>query len=274
MGSDDSRFVALRIDRISGRRLEHPKADAPHETAVVDAGGVDGWGRSQQVRRVSHAVIGPLYRWWFRFEWGGLDRIPSSDGALLVANHAGAVPIDATLMIHGIEEELGRAVYALHHHRLRAVPFVGLALVRNGGVVAHPDNPFRLLHDERQLVLVFPEGAKGTTKPFRDGYRLARFGRGGFVETAMRAGVPVVPRDTSGGRPRGPASSERLVAALGGVDDAIGRCSRGVRRARRIALRPGRRHDAYGRRRIHAGPLHRGLRGALGRPTTAPRTTG
>ena len=53
--------------------------------------------------------------------------------------------------------------------------------------------PLRLLHDEQQLVLVFPEGTKGTTKRYRDRYRLARFGRGGFVETAMRAGVPVVP---------------------------------------------------------------------------------
>ena len=58
---------------------------------------------------------------------------------------------------------------------------------------AHPANVHRLLHDEQQLVLVFPEGAKATEKLYKDRYKLRRFGRGGFVEAAMRAGVPIVP---------------------------------------------------------------------------------
>ena len=62
-----------------------------------------------------------------------------------------------------------------------------------GGVPAHPANVHRLLHDEQQLVLVFPEGAKATEKLYKDRYKLRRFGRGGFVEAAMRAGVPIVP---------------------------------------------------------------------------------
>jgi 1-acyl-sn-glycerol-3-phosphate acyltransferase len=64
---------------------------------------------------------------------------------------------------------------------------------RVGGVPAHPDNAYRLLHDDKQLVLVFPEGSKGTGKHYRDRYKLHRFGRGGFVEIAMRAGAPIVP---------------------------------------------------------------------------------
>ena len=60
-------------------------------------------------------------------------------------------------------------------------------------MAAHPDNAYRLLHDEEQLVLVFPEGTKGTGKLYTERYRLRRFGRGGFVEIAMRAGVPVIP---------------------------------------------------------------------------------
>jgi len=62
-----------------------------------------------------------------------------------------------------------------------------------GGVAAHPANVHRLLHDERQLVLVFPEGRKGSEKLYKERYRLRRFGRGGFVEAAMRAGSPIVP---------------------------------------------------------------------------------
>ncbi len=64
---------------------------------------------------------------------------------------------------------------------------------RVGGVTANPDNAYRLLHDDRELVLVFPEGTKGTGKLYRERYQLARFGRGGFVEIAMRAGVPIIP---------------------------------------------------------------------------------
>jgi 1-acyl-sn-glycerol-3-phosphate acyltransferase len=42
-------------------------------------------------------------------------------------------------------------------------------------------------------VLVFPEGRKGTEKLYKDRYRLRRFGRGGFVEAAMRAEAQLVP---------------------------------------------------------------------------------
>jgi 1-acyl-sn-glycerol-3-phosphate acyltransferase len=97
------------------------------------------------------------------------------------------------MIMHGIEKELGRAVYGLADYWFRTLPFIGTEWSRGGGVPAHPDNALRLLKDEGQLALVFPEGTKGTSKVYRDRYQLRRFGRGGFVETAMRAGVPVVP---------------------------------------------------------------------------------
>ena len=73
------------------------------------------------------------------------------------------------------------------------LPVVGTLWSRLGGVVAHPDNAYRLLREQDQLLLVFPEGNKGPAKHYTERYRLRRFGRGGFVEAAMRAGVPVVP---------------------------------------------------------------------------------
>ena len=110
-----------------------------------------------------------------------------------MANHAGAIPSDAPTIMHGIEVELGRPVYGMADFFFREAPWVGTVWARVGGVPAHPDNALRLLRDQGQLALVFPEGTKGPSKTYSDRYRLRRFGRGGFVEIAMRAGVPVIP---------------------------------------------------------------------------------
>ena len=168
-----------------------PEPDA--DDSKLRRGDVDAWGRSERMREIARMIYDPLYRHWFRVEWEGLEHIPRDGGALLVANHAAAIPSDAPVIMHGIETELERPVYGLAENLLRALPMVGTLWSRFGGVPAHPENAYRLLHDDRQLVLVFPEGTKGTGKLYRDRYKLHRFGRGGFVEIAMRSGVPVVP---------------------------------------------------------------------------------
>jgi len=144
------------------------------------------------MRALARRLYDPIYRNLFRAEWDGLDKIPDGP-ALLVANHAGAIPSDAPVIMHGIETELGRPIYGLADHFFKSVPVVGTLWSRVGGVVAHPDNAYRLLREQRQLVLVFPEGSKGPGKTYAERYQLRRFGRGGFVQIAMRAGVPVVP---------------------------------------------------------------------------------
>jgi 1-acyl-sn-glycerol-3-phosphate acyltransferase len=154
---------------------------------------VDEWGRSERTRAVARALYEPLYSKWFRAEWEGLEKIPEAGGALLVANHAGAIPSDAPVIMHGIEKELGRPVYGLADYFFRTVPVVGTLWARAGGVSARPANAYRLLKEQDQLALVFPEGTKGPSKSYTDRYQLRRFGRGGFVEIAMRAGVPVIP---------------------------------------------------------------------------------
>ena len=145
------------------------------------------------MRALARQAYGPLYRSWHRVEWEGLEKIPTDGGALLVSNHAGAIPSDAPAIMHGIEEELGRPVYGLADEIFKMLPVVGTLWSRAGGVLAHPDNAYRLLREQKQLALVFPEGTKGTGKTYGERYQLRRFGRGGFVQIAMRAGVPVVP---------------------------------------------------------------------------------
>ena len=178
---------------------------------------VDEWGRSEHMRELVRQLYDPIYRHWFRVEWEGLEKIPTDGGALLVANHAGAVPSDAPAIMHGIETELERPVYGLAEYIFRELPVVGTLWSRVGGVTAQPDNAYRLLREQRQLVLVFPEGTKGTSKHYRDRYKLSRFGRGGFVEIAMRAGVPIVPIAVVGAEESMPIVFKipRLARALG-----------------------------------------------------------
>ena len=167
--------------------------EEPEEGADVRLSDVDEWGRSERTRTLARALYEPLYSKWFRAEWQGLEKIPREGGALLVANHAGAIPSDAPVIMHGIEKELGRPVYGMADYFFRTVPVVGTLWARAGGVSARPANAYRLLREQQQLALVFPEGTKGPSKSFTDRYQLRRFGRGGFVEIAMRAGVPVIP---------------------------------------------------------------------------------
>ncbi len=183
-------------DGTVARMLHFPGLEPAADDPLADPArrsDVDEWGRSEQWRRTARRLGSFFYRTWFRVEWEGLSNIPATGGALLVANHAGALPPDAPMIMQGIEAELGRTVYGLGDSFFRTIPGISTAWSRAGGVPAHPDNALRILRDHEQLVLAFPEGTKGPSKPVSERYQLRRFGRGGFVETAMRAGVPVVP---------------------------------------------------------------------------------
>lgn len=150
-------------------------------------------GRKKSPIAERRSLFDAACRSWFRVDWEGLENIPSAGGALLVSNHAGMFPVDGGIVQRGVEDATGRPVFMLAHHGFFRVPFAGNLLNRSGVVVAHPDNAHRLLADDDGLVVVFPEGEKGPVKPLRERYRLQRFGRGGFVETAASADVPIVP---------------------------------------------------------------------------------
>jgi 1-acyl-sn-glycerol-3-phosphate acyltransferase len=157
---------------------------------------LDDWGRSERIQGLIDSTLYEFYyRIWFRCEVEGMEHVPATGGALLVSNHAGALPPDAAMITKAIQEEHPhpRLVRPLVENFFKGYPGLSMLLPKIGCVPAHPANAHRLLADEGQLALVFPEGRKGSEKLFKDRYRLRRFGRGGFVETAMRAGVPIVP---------------------------------------------------------------------------------
>ena len=157
---------------------------------------LNDWGRSERVEGLlDRTLVEFFYRLWFRTEVEGIENVPTEGGALLVSNHSGALPPDAAMIAKALREEHvpRRDLYLLVEHFFKGYPGFSMLLPKIGGVAAHPANAHRLLFDERQLVLVFPEGRKGTEKLYKDRYRLRRFGRGGFVEVAMRAEAQLVP---------------------------------------------------------------------------------
>jgi 1-acyl-sn-glycerol-3-phosphate acyltransferase len=157
---------------------------------------VTDWGRSERVEGlIDRTLYDFFYHLWFRCEVEGIEHVPDAGGALLVSNHSGALPPDAAMIAKAIQEEHPhpRPLHLTVEHFFKGYPGLSMLVPKIGGVPAHPANVHRLLCDEQQLVLVFPEGRKGTEKLYKDRYRLRRFGRGGFVAAAMRAGVPIVP---------------------------------------------------------------------------------
>ena len=168
----------------------------PYLPGVEPERQVDDWGRSERIEGLfDRTIIDFLYRYWFRCEVEGIENVPSDGGALLVSNHAGALPPDAAMISKAIREEHPnpRPLYLTVEHFFKGYPGFSMLIPKLGGVAAHPANVHRLLYDEEQLVLVFPEGRKGSEKLYRDRYRLRRFGRGGFVEAAIRAEAKLVP---------------------------------------------------------------------------------
>jgi 1-acyl-sn-glycerol-3-phosphate acyltransferase len=167
-----------------------------HLPAVEPERRLTDWGRSERVEGFfDRTIVDFYYRYWFRAEVEGIENVPATGGALLVSNHSGALPPDAAMIAKALKEEHAhpRPLNVTVEHFFKGFPGFSMLIPKIGCVAAHPANVHRLLFDEEQLVLVFPEGRKGTEKLYKDRYRLRRFGRGGFVEAAMRAQAPIVP---------------------------------------------------------------------------------
>lgn len=140
------------------------------------------------------APLRPLFEKWFRVELRGLENIPGEGGALLVANHSGTIAVDALMTQLAIHDHhpAHRHLRMLGADLVFETPFIG-ELARKAGhtLACMPDAERLLMMDE--LVGVWPEGFKGIGKPFRERYKLQRFGRGGFVTAAVRTGRPIIP---------------------------------------------------------------------------------
>jgi 1-acyl-sn-glycerol-3-phosphate acyltransferase len=172
----------------------------------------DAWGYDERFARALQPVLDALYDRWWRVTATGTEHVPPSGRALIAANHAGVVPWDGAMIATAVRRGVGRNARALVLDWAFELPWASTAIRRGGGVPASPANARRLL-EEDHVVMVFPEGAKGISKPFSDRYRLERFGRGGFVATALRTGAPIIPCAVVGSEEIHPKIAEAPVVA-------------------------------------------------------------
>jgi 1-acyl-sn-glycerol-3-phosphate acyltransferase len=167
--------------------------------------GVDPYGFDLEYAVAAVAPFLWLYKRYFRVQLHGADRVPAEGRVVLVANHSGQLPFDASMIAVGLllEKDPPRAVRALVERWVPTLPFVSTFMARCGQIVGTPENCRRLLAAD-EAILVFPEGVRGLNKPFRERYRLRKFGPG-FLRMALEANAPVLPIGVVGAEEQAPA---------------------------------------------------------------------
>ncbi len=171
--------------------------------------------------RDSLKYIVPVARWlhrsYFRTEVHGIEKVPASGRMVLVANHSGQLPFDGLVIGAALllDAEPPRMVRSMIERFVPTVPFVSYILSRWGQITGTPENCRRLLNDE-EAILVFPEGARGISKPFSRRYQLEKFGYG-FLRLALETGSPIVPIAVVGAEEQAPAINIKPLARLVGA---------------------------------------------------------
>ncbi len=206
------------LDRLRQLRGNPPDDDIAGRTqALVVRGnefGFDEFGLSKESLRTAATLARWLYRHYFRATAYGVEHIPASGRVLFVSNHSGQLPFDGLVIGAAtfLEPPQPRLVRSMVEYFVPSVPFASYLLSRWGQITGTPENCRRLLQAE-EAVLVFPEGARGISKPFSKRYQLAEFGTG-FMRLALEMQAPIVPVAVIGAEEQAPAINVRPLARL------------------------------------------------------------
>jgi len=156
---------------------------------------IDDFGYDRELsRNVLLPLARPLYDNYFRIRTLGISRVPNEGPAVIVANHSGTIALDAVMLQYAMatEHPAERVIRNVGADLVFQLPVIGPMARKAGNVVACDEDAMELLR-RGELIGVFPEGYKGVGKGWRERYRLQRFGRGGFIEIALRSRVPIIP---------------------------------------------------------------------------------
>ncbi|QLE72721.1 acyltransferase family protein [Streptomyces rectiverticillatus] len=181
---------------------------------------VDEFGYDEELTdQVLMSALRPFYEKYFRVEVKGIENIPEKGAALVVANHSGTLPVDGLMLQVAVHDHhpADRHIRMLAADLVFMLPGVNEVSRKLGHTLACAEDAQQLL-ERGEVVGVMPEGFKGIGKPFSERYKLQRFGRGGFVSTALRAGAPIVPCSIVGAEEIYPMlGNSRTVARLLGI---------------------------------------------------------
>jgi len=209
------------LDRLKQLRGPVPHDDIPGRTqALVVRGnefGFDEFGLSRDSVRTAARLARWLYRNYFRASAFGIEHIPAQGRVLFVSNHSGQLPFDGLVIGAAtfLEPPQPRLVRSMVEYFVPSVPFASYLFARWGQITGTPENCRRLLAAE-EAVLVFPEGARGISKPFSKRYQLAEFGKG-FMRLALEMQTPIVPVAVIGAEEQAPAVNVKPLARLLGT---------------------------------------------------------
>jgi len=164
-----------------------------------NAHGVDPYGVSKEYLGPFFTALKFFFKYYFSVESHGIENVPRHGRVMLVGNHSGGVAIDGAMVIASqfFEMDPPRLAQAMAEKFLNKMPFASQMSNRLGHLTGLPEHAERLLSDERML-MVFPEGARGTAKLYKERYSLVQFGSG-FIRLAMKMKTPIVPFAFLGG---------------------------------------------------------------------------
>jgi 1-acyl-sn-glycerol-3-phosphate acyltransferase len=180
----DSQEVRERVDR-----LEIP----------FDELGLDPYGIRKKELVSCLSLLEFFYRRYFRVRAEGVESIPARGRAMLVGNHSGGWAVDAMMVVASclLDKEPPRLVQSMADRFMYRMPFVSGLNARTGHFVGLPENAEHLLQHDR-LLMVFPEGARGTAKLYWERDSLLDFGTG-FMRLALETNTPIIPFGFIGG---------------------------------------------------------------------------
>jgi 1-acyl-sn-glycerol-3-phosphate acyltransferase len=205
-------FLPLRV-RDLGREIDDRLRKIP---SALNEYGFDAYGMQPTAARAGMVFSALLYRYWFRVETHGIDRVPPGR-VLLVANHAGQLPFDAAMLGSALflEGQPPRIARGMGEYWIPRIPWLNVLATRAGQMVGTPENCQALL-ESGECVMVFPEGVRGMNKPFRERYKLQAFGSG-FMRLALATETPIVPVGIVGSEEQQPgfANVEPLAKLFG-----------------------------------------------------------
>ena len=177
-----SRLVPAKLDK-QLNRIRKP----------IGSLGYDPWGYNNETFKYGFSLTKPIYEKYFRTEAHGVDHIPAEGPVLIVGNHSGQLPIDGVLIGYALasREQNPRIPRAMIERFFPTVPWLGTLLNEVGAALGDPVNCARMLAND-EAIIVFPEGIRGSGKPYRNRYQLQRFGSG-FMHLAMKHNAAIVP---------------------------------------------------------------------------------